>query len=425
MKKLLILVLVLFLSLPVKPSILDSSLVTNEPWNYDFSYQLNNIFNDLGWESVWDANNEFQYQPPCDIGWGFTYEGIPNLTIMGDSRSFGLARAENSGGVNISDGGYRPVSYANLSDIEIFNNPSSINTMNLGWFGAMATDDLPLSIFWFPFSYIYESDPGRSNWNRRWDDCNSYVTPDKVILQLGGNDMVNHYEKVSQFEAIYLFYNTLLNPLSLISSLVFDQESQLDKELFWFWQFEMKEHQVVDGMKTLANKVMSQSPAHQMLLVDVAPPVILDIKNNPPGISVDWKKSVRLTVYVSRLNRKYYENLVPYLQNEHGYARIHFMDMFNAYLRNITSEGAGYYFNPLGDGIHFTPEGTKAWGRMLAAKMGLIGWFPINQKILDNPDSMAILEDISNDVPVDLSGILGGCDLTCWLLICSTGVCGL
>lgn len=194
--------------------------------------------------------------------------------------------------------------------------------------------------------------------------------------------------------------------------------SPLEKEFSWNWAFNSKEETILLNMKGMTQRVLNQSVYHQAIIVDVAPRGPTIINDNMRDIG----RIMRLNVYISRLNRKYYDRLIPDLQAVYGKNRIYFLDVFNRFYVNLIGEGAVFYYGftdgkpfPM-DGIHYGDEGNREFALMITAKMLRIGWFQRDPNITD-----AMLDDISAGIPIDLSGV---CDLKCWATICYlTKVC--
>ncbi len=396
---------------------------------------------DLLNESAFGINSGPPTPPPfCGIGWGTSPANqIPDVSLVGDSRSFLLALAEMNGDSSISpqsidENRSNRLLRKAISDASIYGSgvnmikilKSPVTLHNLGWAGATATDKeifLGLQNF-IPGFQVAGS--GAKNWNRRWDLCrgiyaNPYITSPKMILHLGGNDMKDFYQYMKQVEVLYEIIRAISNPVSFLANL-FTGRREKENELFWYWQFEAKEDGIVEGMKAYSSKLMEQNGNHapalnQILLVDVAP---LIYQENL-GLNVDFKSTLRFNIYLSRLNTKYYNNLFPYLKQKYGEDKIHFLDMFNHFLSNIVG-GATYYIP--GDGVHFlsgdnrsfaivSSLGNEQFGKMLAAKMALIGWFP-NNSLLTREQ----LEGLTNGVPLDLTNVIGQCDDMCKVALC-------
>jgi len=373
--------------------------------------------------------------PPCGTGWGWSYmDRLPSLAVMGDSRSLQLAAAEQLGSPDENVNLYKVISYAHLVDgTTIFSKSDNtkavdyINTMNLGWFGATVTDDWK-----FP-RLPWDNSVGRQNYNRYWDHCNGYILPDKLVLNLSGNDMVNHYQFVANFERYYLFFKYLTNPIALLQTLSSEKQSLLEKELFWLWMYDLKEEEILWRMKEFTNKMYAKNPHQNFIILDIAPGFFIHwFPDKAPYI--EWENSLRLNVHLSRLNRKIFNRLVPDMNSTHG-PRVHSLDVFNSFLKNLTdtrnlTNGKSYYVDEkgFGDGIHFTLTGVKAMGKIVAAKMALAGWFPINSVIANDPNAMGILNDLANDIPVDLTPAVDSdsCDTVCLALWCLyLGICSI
>lgn len=372
--------------------------------------------------------------PMCPYGLGVANA---DLALVGDSRAFLLGMADSDNG--------RVLRKSQLDGQDIFK--SGIGSVqNIGWAGASATDPVsPLSVFlsgYFFFTVgalfpanVEVSDGQASNWNRQWTECATpYLPADKVVLNLGGNDMLDFYRVMEAQEQNYLILSALSNPVEYLTTLIFSPSKlEKKKEFFWYWQFEVKEDSTIRGQKAFAEKLLNGGS--EVILVDVAPAYA-----SKGGDFLDFHGLIRLTTYLSRLNVKMYGQLYPQLVSKYG-NRVGFVDLFMPFLKNMLYDYGSYYTGQTGlglsDGIHFGPEGNKRSGQILAAKMALakeaggMGWFPkyVNPST-GVPIADSDLQKITDSVPVDLSYLVGlpptggNCDALCWYFLCFlAGIC--
>lgn len=349
----------------------------------------------------------FSWNIPNEIPLG-TANDLPQFTVFGDSRAKFVSEHGRLG--NFAD--------ATKDGKKIIAGNQIKKIQNLGWAGATASDN-QRDLFEWISGYLSQT-PGKykeMTWWRQWDRCKqsgvSYVTHPKTVMNLGGNDMVN-------FEKYYATRDGLLGPLTVILNpeallgIFGKPASPFEKEMRWNWAFNSKEEIILRNMKNTASRILNQSAHHQLLLVDIAPRGPTIFGNDP---LIDLGRIARLNVYISRLNRKYYDRLVPELQSYHGKYRVHFLDVFNRFYANLIGEWATFYYGgsqpssplPL-DGVHYGNEGNREFALMITAKMLRIGWFQRDPNITDE-----MLDAISAGIPIDLSGV---CDLKCWATIC-------
>lgn len=331
--------------------------------------------------------------PPC-WGLGVGPGASPKIAILGDSRAGFLALGEI--------GGKGWISHASITAggtvYHVIPDEQVDSVWNFGWFGKTSAD-----------------------WNQAMDTCRSggravHTTP-KMVINLGGNDMKSYYHELETLEAEYWLWTAITNPEKVLEHLYHQALGEPDHlvENFWYWMYELKEDEIVSNMDSLVYKLMNQNrngydALNEAVIVDVAP--VLGTGVGDIAIINDFHKFVRINVYISRLNVKYYRRLIPSLREEHGATRIGFLDLNNVFLGNIIGGGLSYYWYPApnefpGDGIHFSSAGNQQFGLMLASLMALpkeaggMGWFSKNPQ-LENQ----ILFGLANNVPIDLSGLL-------------------
>ncbi|MCB1159777.1 MAG: hypothetical protein H7A25_23595 [Leptospiraceae bacterium] len=309
-----------------------------------------------------------QFSPPsCLIS---AYD--TQITIIGDSRSQIIATDPTS----------KYILNAGINNTQIIDRSHLNAIQNLGWGGSRAT---------YKSHLLPNNGKDEGNWDYRIDECMGtyhapYLTAEKAILQLGGNDILTFYQELENVSALYLLWEFRKNPVEAIYSYLTGKKNPKD-EAFWLWHMEAHENKVVAGMYKVSNYFLSnqipivQKP-HELLLMTAAPAFNSNIWFYDSGANFTWKKAVRLVTYFGRLQIKYATELYPTLFKRHG-SRVHLLDMFYPYLHNVLYNQASYYVEAgqLADGIHFSGEGNAAWGKMLAFKMVNIGWFPINPEL--------------------------------------------
>lgn len=360
----------------------------------------------------------FTSPPPCGyFSWSLITNffqknspELPQFTMFGDSRARLVADAHYL--TNFSNA---------TKDGKSLIVPNQIRTIqNIGWAGATVSDDQQNLFEWIS-SYLSQT-PGlykEKTWWRRWDSCKSsgvsYVTHPKTVMNLGGNDMVNFEKYYAKKDGLLESLTSISNPMALLGAFG-KSKSPIENELRWSWAFTSKEEIILNNMKSMAKRILNQSAHHQLLIVDIAP--------RGPGLFSgelrveNLDRVQRTNVYISRLNRKYYDRLVPELQSYHGQHRVHFLDVFNRFYANLYGEWGSFYYGTglFYDGIHYGNEGNREFALMITAKMLRIGWFERDPNITD-----AMLDGISAGIPMDLSLV---CDLKCWAIICKlTKVC--
>jgi hypothetical protein len=352
--------------------------------------------------------------PPCGpFSWNYLEEirdgkpnQLPNFTITGDSRAKFVSEYGRIGNfANASKDGIPLILPNQIKSIQ-----------NLGWASATASDDT--RDFFTVIQNYTSGSPGahkEKTWWRKWDSCSSggtrYVTHPKTVFNLGGNDMVNFEKFYSVRDGFLGSLTNLVNPSQLLGLGL--KKNPFDKEFRWNWAFQLKEEIILMNMKSMASRLLNQSRLHNLILVDIAPrgPAIIFGDKN-----ISLERILRTNVYISRLNRKYYDRLVPELKSKFG-DRVHFLDVFNRFYANLVGERGSFYYvlnleknDVAGDGIHYGNDGNREFALIITAKMLRLGWFQRDPNITDE-----MLDSISNGVPIDLSGV---CDLKCWATIC-------
>ncbi|MDI7222237.1 SGNH/GDSL hydrolase family protein [Leptospira santarosai] len=268
----------------------------------------------------------------------------------------------------------------------------------------------PIGIFAAIFSYSAVEKLGsqltkgwantvNKNWNHRIARCmgtpGQYRSAWRVYSSLGTADIAYYYEYMEVHEALYILFLAIVDPKKFIWDVIADGKTLSGyKELFWMWQFEAKEDSTVEGLRNMFHYILSfhaqvdLSNVNQLIFLTDGP--FFTKGNNSYKFFNLWNPDdlrawIRGNYFLQRLGWKAIARLSVYPP---FIGRLHFVDLFSHFWGNIVNGGSSYYFPIPGDGIHYSIEGNKAFGRLVAAKMARIGWFAKNNAIstenLDN-----------------------------------------
>ena len=278
----------------------------------------------------------------------------------------------------------------------------------------------------------------KNNFQRQMAQCYSYGSPyqaaDNIVLNIGGNDLLNYYLLKHTYQAEYLFVRYVLNPRAWLK-LVFDRGA-VDRELeiFWMWSMHLNNFRIALAVESIANYHLSDfhGPgwdhlgSYSKLLLVEEPPSLASWISQLLGKCCSDDPPWRIILYFADLDFLLSTYTYPSLVARHGPLRVAYLPMYFTFLGNLARYSVlqtdkTFY---LADLTHFNDVGIKQYGRMVAAKMVDLAWLPRNPE-LNNVD----LSPIYVAAPVDTSPIgnpgantnpppPGGCDLFCLIVLC-------
>lgn len=430
--------------------------------------------------SLW--SNALFPQDPGGIGQAPSCADYPfgrNITVTGHSRAYEVAvfTLPADYGSAIGDARLRDDA-TDATNVKIFAPGAVTGVQNLAWPGAQATDSapahwvmgliisifdsyLPKDNFWSvvvhlpeflrnPMVHLFATNSfgvgdilfnaaSGNNWQRGIARCYTNGSPyqgsDNIVLNVGGNDLLNFYMRKHTYQAEYLFVRYVLNPKGWLK-LIFDRGA-VDRELeiFWMWSMHLNNFRIALAVESIGNYHLSDfhGPGwdhvgrySKLLLVEEAPSLASWVVNlfPVPGGGASDDPPWRIILYFADLDFLLSTYTYPALVARHGPLRVAYLPTYFTFLGNLARysvlQSESFY---VADFTHFSITGVKQYGRMVAAKMVDLAWLPRNPA-LNNVD----LSPIYAAAPVDTSPIgnggntnpppPGGCDLFCLIVLC-------
>ncbi|HMU82910.1 MAG TPA: hypothetical protein PKE49_06420 [Leptospiraceae bacterium] len=98
-----------------------------------------------------------------------------------------------------------------------------------------------------------------NNWQRGIARCYTNGSPyqgsDNIVLNVGGNDLLNFYMRKHTYQAEYLFVRYVLNPKGWLK-LIFDRGA-VDRELeiFWMWSMHLNNFRIALAVESIGNYI--------------------------------------------------------------------------------------------------------------------------------------------------------------------------
>jgi len=202
---------------------------------------------------------------------------------------------------------------------------------------------------------------------------------DVSLISLGGNDYLipamigvpQHLSKMISQEI-----------LKYISHLPYE-EAEITRYLvycIYSWYAETSADIAVSNTGYLMKFILDCDPGNNIILNDIAPVLMLDpmFPNPDKTRKLDVEFTCIMNHMVNVLNMKYRDELMPLLKATYG-DRVQHLKTFTFFITAIQLWDIQHYwpfiYYTIFDGVHFTIFGNMTWGRMVAKKIGALGWF--------------------------------------------------
>ncbi|HPU87075.1 MAG TPA: SGNH/GDSL hydrolase family protein [Spirochaetota bacterium] len=171
-----------------------------------------------------------------------------------------------------------------------------------------------------------------------------------TFISIGGNDVRDLYGFLEYYKHIHT----------------------VQQGLYFMWVVEVQTDFIASRTRRIVQTILNADPNNKVLLNDVAP--VIDYKTK----EWRWQFFYTANYMLSILGRKYQNMIVDSLQTQYG-DRVQMLATYQEFLDNILNGGASYYdIGALTDFVHFGPQGVEAWGKMVAIRLGALGWYQLN-----------------------------------------------
>ncbi len=155
---------------------------------------------------------------------------------------------------------------------------------------------------------------------------------------------------------------------------------------FWDWQTNTKTDEIVKNTDIIIRHILDQSPDHRIIMNTVSP-VSLGTKTLKDALKDDLKEYPMLLKSLQILRMKYVGKMFPPIMKKY-LGRALPLDLFDEFTQNILNEGNRYFSPtfpvegvPYTDGVHFSQEGNKFWGKQMALIMATFDWFKPSDEV--------------------------------------------
>ncbi|MCU0847580.1 MAG: hypothetical protein MUD12_06800 [Spirochaetes bacterium] len=204
---------------------------------------------------------------------------------------------------------------------------------------------------------------------------------DVSLISLGGNDYL-----VPAMIGVPQHLSKMISQdiLKYISHLPYE-EAEITRYLvycIYSWYAETTADIAVANTGYLMKFILDCDPNNKIILNDIAPvlmmdPMVVNLEANTPR-KLDVEFTCIMNHMVDVLNMKYRDELMPSLKSIYG-DRVQHLKTFTFFMTAIQLWDIQHYwpfiYYSLVDGVHFTFLGNMTWGRMVAKKIGALGWF--------------------------------------------------
>ena len=236
-----------------------------------------------------------------------------------------------------------------------------INFKNLAASGS-------ISAFWVQWTNEYKANISKGGLPYR---------SDVSLISLGGNDYLIPAMLGVTRRLIKMISNEILQHLAYEEGLAGYMVLCVGS-----WYAETTADIAVNNTGYLMRFILDCDPNNKVILNDIAPvlmmdPVVVDMDSNTPR-KLDPEFTCIMNHMVNVLNMKFRDELMPLLKATYG-DRVQHLKTFTFFITAIQLWDIQHYwpfiYYTIFDGVHFTIFGNMTWGRMVAKKIGALGWF--------------------------------------------------